>query len=66
MHIVIRTHNSDQPVSFDGKKIMNAEEENEKSIIMLAAASNAMSLAAEIMPALPAEYQNILINLLNP
>lgn len=55
-----------RPVAFTDKTTVSLSDENENSRLRLTAASNAALLAAEILPALPNEYQTLILKLLYP
>ena len=64
MRVSVCLETTDSPVSLSGKQIIQTDNEKEVGTISLVAAANAASLAAEILPSLPEEYQRILMNLL--
>ena len=64
MDISAYTETLNRPVSFSDKKNLNINIPNEYDEIRLAICSGVMLLAAEIIPSLPAEYQNLLVYIL--
>ena len=55
-----------RPVSFDDKTIVRTGDAVESAGLTLAAVSNIAELAAQLLPTLPKDYQDMILRLLNP
>ena len=66
MDVFVNLTQMARPVSFSDKEMISLSDQTENAGFIITAVSKATELAAEIIPALPDEYQKVMIKLLYP